>query len=314
MLAVALACACGTTHAQKYPAKQIRLIVPYTPGGPTDILARAVGQALTDAWGQPVIVENRPGASGNVGTAIGVKAPADGYTLNMASISFAVAPVLDGKAGFDPVKDFAPITLLATVNNLLVVHPSLPVKSVRELIAFAKARPAQVTFASGGPGGAQHLAGELFNSMAGIKMTHIPYRGSAPGLTALIGGEVIVGFSDMLISLQHVKSGKLRALAVTGAERSALIPELSTIAESGLPGYAVTAWFGLLAPAGTPPDIIAQINSEVVKSFRTPQMKERLAALGADPVGSTPDQLAAFIKTEMAKWAKVVKAAGIRAE
>jgi tripartite-type tricarboxylate transporter receptor subunit TctC len=312
--ASAIALLAAPALAQKYPAKPIRMIVPYTPGGPTDILARAVGQSLTEAWGQPVIIDNRPGASGNVGTAAAAKSPPDGYTLNLVGIAFSVAPALESKLGYDPVKDFTPIALLASVNNLLVVHPSLPAKSVRELIAFAKARPRQISFASGGPGGAQHLSGELFNSMAGIQMTHIPYKGSAPGLTALIGGEVIVGFSDMLITLPHVKSGRLRALAVTGDTRSGLIPELPTVAEAGLPGYAVTAWFGLLAPAGIAPEIAAQLTAEIVRSFKTAQMKERLAALGADAIAGSPDQFATFLRSEMAKWAQVVKSAGIRGE
>ena len=317
LAALLVCCMCGAQAqpiATGYPAKPIRIIVPYAPGGPTDILARAIGQTLTEAWGQTVIIDNRPGASGNLGTAAAAKAPADGYTLNMVGISFAVAPSLDAKLGFDPIKDFAPITLVATVNNLLVVHPSLPVKSVRELITFAKARPGQVSYASGGVGGAQHLAGELFTSMSGMRMTHIPYKGSAPGLTALIGGEVSVGFTDMLITLPQVKSGRLRALAVTGPERSALIPDLPTIAEAGLPGYSVTAWFGLLAPAAAPPEIIVRINAEIVKSLRTPQLMERLAALGADPVGSTPAAFAAHIRNEIAKWSKVVNAAGLHAE
>ena len=303
-------------HAQtaNYPAKPIRIIVPYAAAGPSDLFARAVGQFLTEAWGQPIIIDNRPGASGNVGTAVAAHAPADGYTLNTVSIAFAVAPALDGKLGYDPVKDLAPLSLLATINNILVVHPGLPVKSVKELIAFAAARPAQVTFASGGAGGAQHLAGELFSSMSNVKLTHIPYKGSAPGLTALIGGETMIGFTDMLITLPHVKSGRLRALAVTGAQRSGLMPELPTIAESGLPGFAVTAWFGLLAPAATPADIITRISAEIVKGFRTPQIKERFAAMGADPVGNTPAEFAAFLKTEMAKWSRLVKSAGIRAE
>ena len=302
------------SFAQPYPSKPIRIIVPYAAGGPSDIFARAVGQLLTEAWGQPVLIDNRPGASGNVGIAVAARSPADGYTLNTVSIAFAVAPALDGKLGYDPVKDLAPIALLATINNLLVVHPALPAKSVKELIAFAAARPGQVTFASGGAGGAQHLAGELFSSMANVKMTHIPYKGSAPGLVALIGGETMIGFTDMLITLPHVKSGKLRALAVTGSQRSGLMRELPTIAESGLPGYSVTAWFGLLAPIATPPDIIARISAEIVKGFRTAQMHERFAAMGADAVGGTPEQFAAFLKAEMAKWAKLVKTAGIRAE
>ena len=261
-----------------------------------------------------MIVDNRPGAGGNLGTIAAAKSPADGYTLNTASIAFAVMPALDARAGFDPLKDFAPVTLIATVNNLQVVHPSLPVKSVRELIALAKSRPGQLTFASGGAGGAQHLAGELFNSMAGVRMTHVPYRGSAPGLVALVGGEVVVGFTDMVISLPHVRAGKLRALAVTGSTRSVLIPELPTIAESGLRGYSFTAWFALLAPAGTPPDIIAHINAAIATGFKNAALRERLAATGADAVAGPPEQLTSFLKAEMAKWAKVVKTAGIRGE
>jgi tripartite-type tricarboxylate transporter receptor subunit TctC len=204
--------------------------------------------------------------------------------------------------------------LLASINNLLVVNPGLPVKSVKELIAFASARPAQVTFASGGAGGAQHLSGELFSNLANVKMTHIPYKGSAPGVTALISGETMIGFADMVITLPHVKSGRLRALAVTGSQRSVLVPELPTIAESGLPGYAVTAWFGLLAPAATPADIVTRISAEIQKGFKTPQMHERFSAMGADPVGNSPEQFAAFLKAEMTKWAKLVKSAGIRGE
>lgn len=312
---LAAAITAGPALAQpRYPAKPIRMIVPYTPGGPTDILARAVGQSLSEAWSQPVVIENRPGASGNLGTALAAKAPPDGYTLGVVAISYSVTPSLDARVGYDPVRDLTPVALFATVNNLLVVHPSLPARSVKELIAFARARPGEVTFASGGPGGAQHLAGELFNSLAGIRMTHIPYKGSAPGLTALIGGEVIVGFTDMLITLPHAKSGKLRALAVTGATRSSLIPELPTVAEAGLQGYAVTAWFGALAPTGTPPEIIAQLNAEIVRALKSPQMKERLAALGADAAAGSAADFAAFLRTEVAKWARVVKAAGIKAE
>jgi len=312
--AVALALTALPALAQKYPSKPIRMIVPYAPGGPTDILARAVAQSMSEAWGQPVIIDNKPGASGNLGTALAAKSPADGYTLATVGISYSVAPALDTKLGYDPLRDLTPVALFASVNNLLVVHPSLPAKSVKELIAFAKSKPGEVTFASGGPGGAQHLAGELFNSLAGIHMTHIPYKGSAPGLTALIGGEVVVGFADMLITLPHVKSGKLRALAVTGATRSGLIPELPTVGEAGLKDYAVTAWFGLLAPAATPAEIVNQLNAETVKSLKTAQMKDRLAALGADAAAGSTADFAAFLKSEMAKWAKVVKSAGIRGD
>jgi tripartite-type tricarboxylate transporter receptor subunit TctC len=313
-LLAAAAFAAPPTFAQPYPSKPIRIIVPYVAGGPSDLFARAVGQLLTEAWSQPAIIDNRPGASGNVGILAAVRSPADGYTLTTVSIAFAVSPAMDGKLGYDPVKDLAPISLLASINNLLVVNPNLPVKSVKELIAFARARPGQVTFASGGAGGAQHLSGELFSNLANVKMTHIPYKGSAPGVTALISGETMIGFADMVITLPHVKSGRLRALAVTGSQRSALVPELPTIAEAGLPGYSVTAWFGLLAPAATPHDIVNRISGEIQKGFKTPQMRERFSAMGADPVGSSPEQFAAFLKTEMTKWAKLVKAAGIRAE
>lgn len=303
-----------TRPAAQYPVKPIRIIVPYAPGGPTDLLARVAGQALADAWGQPFVIDNRPGASGNVGTAFAARQPADGYTLNAVGISFTVSPALDSKLGYDPVRDFAPVTLLATVNNLLSVHPSLPAKNVKQLIALAKARPNELSYASGGSGGAQHLAGELFSSLAGVKMTHVPYKGSAPGLTALMGGEVTIGFGDMTITRPHVQSGRLRALAVTGASRSALLPDLPTIAEAGLAGYAFSTWFGLLAPAGTPAEIIARVNGEIAKALRTPATRERLSALGTEPVGNTQGEFADFIRVEMAKWAKVVKAAGIRGE
>ena len=297
-----------------YPAKPIRMIVPYVPGGPTDILGRSVAQAIGDALGQTVVIDNRPGAAGNVGTLAAARAAPDGYTLNMVAISFAVAPSLDPKIGFDPLRDFAPISLVATVNNMLVVHPSLPVKTVKELIVLARARPGQLTYASGGNGGAQHLAGELFASQAGVKMLHIPYKGSAPGVTALLGGEVIIGFTDTLITLPLVKSGKLRALAVTGPSRSPLVPDVPTMAEAGLPKYAVNVWFGLLAPAGTPAEIVARLGAEVGRHVRSPEMRERLTALGAEPVGNTPEQFSVFLKAEIARWAEVVRTARIRAD
>ena len=297
-----------------YPAKPIRMIVPYVPGGPTDILGRSAAQAISDALGQPVVIDNRPGAAGNVGTVAAARSAPDGYTLNMVAISFAVAPSLDPKVGFDPLRDFAPISLIATVNNMLVVHPSLPVKSVKDLVALARARPGQLTYASGGSGGAQHLAGELFASLAGVKMLHIPYKGSAPGVTALLGGEVMLGFTDTLITLPLVKSGKLRALAVTGPVRSPLVPDVPTMAEAGLPKYAVNVWFGLLAPAGTPGEIVSRLGAEVGRHVRSAEMRDRLTALGAEPVGNTPEQFAAFLRAEIARWAEVVRTARIRAD
>jgi tripartite-type tricarboxylate transporter receptor subunit TctC len=300
--------------AGSYPSKPVRMIVPYVPGGPTDILGRSVAQALAEAFGQPVVIDNRPGAAGNVGTVAAARAAPDGYTLNMVAISFAVAPSIDPKVGYDPLRDFAPISLVATVNNMLVVHPALPVKSVKDLVALARSRPGQLTYASGGSGGAQHLAGELFASLAGVKMMHVPYKGSAPGVTALLGGEVMLGFTDTLITLPLVKAGKLRALAVTGAERSPLMPDVPTMIESGLANYAVNVWFGLLAPAGTPAEIVTRIGGEVGRHVRSPAMRDRLTALGAEPVGNTPDQFAAFLRSEIARWADVVRTARIRAD
>ena len=306
--------AAGTALAQAYPARPIHMIVPYAPGGPTDILGRAVGQQLTEALGQQVIIDNRPGASGNLGTAQAAKLPADGYNFNMVGISFAVSPSLGTRPGYDALRDFAPVSLIAGVNNVLVVHPSLPVKSVKELIALARSKPGELTFASGGRGGAQHLAGELFSSMAHIKMTHVPYRGSAPGLVALMSGEVVVGFADMMITLPHIQSGRLRALAVTGGKRAPQLPDLPTMAEAGVKGYAVTVWFGMLAPAKTPPEIVQRVQAEIARGIRSPAMRQRLTAMGAEPYGSTPDAFAAFLRNEIAKWGKVVKAAGLDKE
>lgn len=313
-LSVAAFLAAGAACAQSYPAKPVRMIVPYAPGGPTDILARAVGQHLTEALGQQVIIDNRPGASGHLGTAQAAKLPADGYNFNMVGISFAIAPSLGARPGYDALHDFAPVSLIAGVNNVLVVHPALPVKSVKDLIALARRKPGELTYASGGRGGAQHLAGELFSSMANVKMTHVPYRGSAPGLTALMGGEVILGFTDMLITLPHIHSGRLRALAVTGGTRAPQLPDLPTMAEAGLTGYAVTVWFGLLAPAKTPPEIVQRVQTEIARSLRSPAMRQRLAAMGAEPYGTTPEAFAAFLRTEIAKWSQVVKAAGLDKE
>lgn len=303
--------AIGPALAQNYPTRPIRVVVPYAPGGPTDILTRAVGQHLTEAWGQQIIIDHRPGNSGHVGTAHAARTPADGYNFNMVGISFSVAPSLGGRTGYDAQRDFAPVSLIAGVNNVMVVHPSLPVKTVKDLIALARRQPGDLTYASGGPGGAQHLAGEYFSHLAKIRMTHVPYKGAAPSVTALISGEVVVGFADMLVSAPHVRSGRLRGLAVTGATRSPALPELPTIAEAGVPGYAVTVWFGMLAPAKTPADIISRVQGEIARGIRTVAVRERLTAMGADPSGNTPEEFAAFLKSEIAKWSQVVKSAGL---
>jgi len=297
-----------------YPVKPIRIIVPYAPGGPTDILARTVGQRLNEAWGQPVVIENRAGAAGMTGTALVAKAPADGYTMATAGITFVTSVTMGMKLGFDPERDFDPVTLLGAVPNIVVVHPSLPVKSMRELIAFGKSRPDQLLYASGGAGGTQHLAGELFKHMTGIKLQHVAYRGSSPSLTAVVSGEVAMGFTDMLITVPHVRSGRLRGLAVTGARRARVIAELPTVSEAGLAGYAVSAWFGLITPAGTPRDIIQRVQTEAARGLKQPETLERLSALGADISASSPEEFGAFMKAEREKWARVIKAAGIRAE
>jgi tripartite-type tricarboxylate transporter receptor subunit TctC len=320
-MAAALALLGGNAQAQvpaggtpAYPVKPIRIIVPYAPGGPTDILARTVGQRLNEAWGQPVVIENRAGAAGMTGTALAAKAPADGYTMATAGITFVTSVTMGMKLGFDPERDFDPVTLLGSVPNIVVVHPSLPVKSIRELIAFGKSRPDQLLYASGGAGGTQHLAGEMFKHMTGIKLQHVAYRGSSPSLTAVVSGEVAMGFTDMLITVPHVRSGRLRGLAVTGARRARVIAELPTVSEAGLAGYAVSAWFGLITPAGTPRDIIQRVQVEAARGLKQPETLERLSALGADISASSPEEFGTFMKAEREKWARVIKAAGIRAE
>jgi tripartite-type tricarboxylate transporter receptor subunit TctC len=298
--------------ADNYPNKPIRLIVPYTPGGGYDILARLLGQKLTERWGRQVVVDNRPGANGNIGAAAAAKSPPDGYTLLMGGIGPNAINAGLYELSFDPVKDFAPVMLAATYQNILVVDPSLPAKSVKDLIALAKSKPGKINYASAGSGSTQHLSGELFKTMAGIDLVHIPYKGSAPGMTALLGGEVSLMFNSTPTTLPHVKTGKLRGLAVTGGKRSPEAPELPTVAEAGVPGYEVTGWYGVLAPAATPKGIVVKLNSELAKILRLPDIKERLKELGVEAGGGTPEQFGDFIKKEIAKWAKVVKESGAR--
>ncbi len=310
------ACVAGTALAQAgYPNKAIRYVVPFPAGGPLDIVARSIGQELSKAWSQPVIVDNRPGAGGNIGADIVAKAPPDGYTILMGAVStHAINVTLYNKLPYDPIKDFAPVTLITSVPNVLVVHPSVPAKNVKELIALAKSRPGQLNFASGSTGSAGHLAGELFNVMAGVDMTHIPYKGAAPAVIDLIAGHVSLMFDNLASALPNIKAGRVRALAVTTLKRSPLLPQLPTISESGLRGFDVSTWFGIFAPGATPPDIVARLNREVVRILHTPEMRERLATQGAEPVGNQPEEFAAFIKTEIPKYAKVVKASGAKAD
>ena len=299
--------------AQAYPAKPIRVLVGFPAGGTSDILARVVAQKLTEAWGQQVVIDNRPGAGGNIATELAAKAVADGYTLLVSPGSTLTSnPAVYSKVPFDPVKDFAPVTIIAGVPNALVVHPSLPVKNVKELIALAKSRPGQLAYASTGAGQSTHLSAELFKLMAGVNLIHVPYKGSAPALTDIVAGQVSVMFDNMPSCLPFIKSGRLRPLAVTSARRSAALPALPTVAEAGLPGFEVTVWFAVLAPAATPREIVNRLNAEIVSALKTPDMRERLAQQGAEPMGNTPEEFAAVIKRDLAKWAKVVRDAGIK--
>ena len=298
----------------QYPGKAVRLVVPYPPGGGTDTLARVLSLRLAEALGQQLVVDNRPGAGANIGVEIAAKAPNDGYTLLMAAISNAISASLYRKLNYDLVRDFAPITLLATTPHILVVHPSLPVKSVKGLIAFAKARPGQLAYSSSGSGTPSHLGGELFDSMAGVKLTHVPYKGGGPSVIALVGGEVSVVFATMPSVISHVRAGKLRGLAVTTTQRSPAMPDLSTVSEAGVPGYEMGSWYGLLAPAGTPKEVVVRLNAEMAKILKLPDVRQRLDALGFEALLSTPEEYGAFTKNEIEKWAKVVKASGARAD
>lgn len=298
---------------QGYPSKSIRMVVPFPPGGPADILSRAIGQKLTESWGQQVVVDNRSGAGGIIGSDIVAKATPDGYTLLMGFVgTHAINPSLYTKIPYDNVKDFEPVSLVATATIILVLHPSVSATSVGELISLAKSKPGELTFGSPGNGTPQHLAGELFNTMAGVKMVHVPFKGAVPAIIDLLGGRILLIFSSAPPALPHVKTGKLRALAVTSAKRSYVAPDLPTISESGLPGYEVINWYGVLAPAGTQKAIVAKLNPEIVKILNMPDVKERLSAVGIETFSSTPAQFAAFIKDETAKWAKVVKFSGAR--
>jgi tripartite-type tricarboxylate transporter receptor subunit TctC len=298
-----------------YPTRPVRFIVPFAPGGSTDTLARTLAQRLSDVLGQQVVVDNRSGGNGNIGTEIVARAAPDGHTIVLGYIAnLGIGPSLYAKLPFDPVKDFAPITLLAVAPNILVAHPSVPVKNVRELVAYAKANPQKVNYASAAVASLGHLAGELLNSSAGIQMQHVPYKGSGQAVIDLLAGQVQVMFSGMSSVMPHLKSGKLRALAVTGAQRSAAVPEVPTIAESGFPGFEATAWYGVLAPAGTPKAIVTRLHDEIVGALKVPEVKERLEMVGFELVGGTPEAFGAYIKSEIKKWAQVVKTAGIKAE
>ena len=306
---------CPALAQTAYPTKPIRIIVAYTPAGTTDILARALGQKFTEAWSQPVLVDNRPGANGNIGTEAAAKAPADGYTLLMGTAAtHGINPSLYPKLQFDAVKDFAPISLTAIVPNIVVVANSLPVKNVQDLITYGKANPGKLAHGSPGIGSTGHLSAELFKTLAGISMTHVAYKGSAPTLQDLMGGQIQVVIDNIPPYLPQVKAGKIRALAVTPSKRSPAAPDLPTLQEAGLKGYDASSWFGLFAPAGTPSEVVAKLAQESQRILNLPDVRERLLALGAQPVGNSPDEFARFVQDEIAKWAGVIRSANIRLE
>lgn len=304
----------GWAFAQAYPSKPVRIIVPFPPGASPDIIARIVGRQLTERWGQQIVVDNRGGAGGNLAVALGAKATPDGYTLTIVSNHFVANPSIFKKVPYDVDKDFAPVILAASNASILVVNPALGVDSVKALIALARANPGKINYSSGGNGSVAHLATELFKSMAGIDIVHVPYKGPADGINALIAGQVALMVPVIPVALPHVKSGRLTALAITSSKHSPILPKLPTVAEAGLAGYEALAWLGILAPADTPKEVIAKINADFARTLQAPDMREQLINLGIDPIGSSPEEFGAFLKAEFNKWAKVVKEAGMRAD
>jgi tripartite-type tricarboxylate transporter receptor subunit TctC len=312
-VAASLAGFAPAAQAQTYPSKPIRIIVPYPAGGTSDILARSIGQKLSESLGQPVVVENKPGANGNVGAEFVARAAPDGYTLLLADIgALAISPSVYPKLPFDPAKDFAPVTMVAYSPHILVVHPSVPAASVKELVALAKSKPGKLNFAISGVGGAPHLAGVDFALRTGIDWTYIPYKGGAQAIADVAGGQADVTLNGMLATYPLVQGGKLKLLAVSSAKRMSAIPEVPTIAESGIPGFETGSWQGVVAPAGTPREIVGKLNAEIGRIVTTPEMRDKLGAQGADVRTNTPDEFSSFIRNEMTKWAKVVKDASVK--
>ncbi|HYC47329.1 MAG TPA: tripartite tricarboxylate transporter substrate binding protein [Burkholderiales bacterium] len=316
LVAVVCAAICASASAATaYPSKAIRFVVPFPPGGPLDIVARVIAQDLNRSWGHPVIVENRPGAGGNIGADFVARAPADGYTILMGAVStHAINVWLYSKLPYDPINDFAPVTLVTSVPNVLVVHPSVPANNPRQLIALARSRPGELNFASGSTGSAGHLAGELFNVRAKVKTVHIPYKGAAPAVTDLMAGHVSFMFDNLASALPRIQSQRVRALAVTTVRRSPFLPQIATLDESGLRGFDIGTWFGIFAPAGTPREALTRLNAELGRILRSPSMKERLATLGAEPMPNTPDAFADMVRTEMAKYREIVRVSGAKAD
>lgn len=315
VIAGLLAFASVTLHAQTFPAKPLRFVVPFAAGGGSDLVARTVGAKLTEALGQPVLIDNRAGAAGMIGTEIAAKSPADGHTLLLGSNGpLGINPGLYAKLPYDAARDFAPVALVTVMPFLVVSHPSLPVKSVRDLVALAKDKPAQLNYGSPGNGSSTHLAFELLKSMSGMQITHVPYKGVAPAATDLISGQVQILTGDLSTLLPHVKGGKMRGLALTSMKRSTLLPDMPTVSESGVKGYDASGWFGVLVPAGTPPAIVERLNAGIVKGVSTPDARARLAALGGDVATGTPEQFAAHLRAEVEKWGKVIRAIGLKAD
>jgi tripartite-type tricarboxylate transporter receptor subunit TctC len=315
LIATAAATVALGAHAQPFPNKPIKIIVPYTAGGTTDLLARTVGAKLTEKFGQPVVVDNRPGANGMIGMDLVAKAPADGYTLGLASPgTHGINQTLYKSMPHDPIKDFAPVSLAVRAPMVLVVNASVPARNVKELVALAKAKPGTLSIASGGSGSSQHLAAEIFKSAAGIDMVHIPYKGGGAAYIDLVGGQVQVMIDAVQQAMPHIKSGKLRAIAVASPQRNPQLPDVPTIAESGVPGYEASAWYGFVAPAGTPKEVVSLLSSEIARILALPDVKQTLAGPGLVPIGSTPEEFAAHIRAETDKYAKVIKSANIKAD
>ena len=310
LVVAAAAISAAPVSAQGYPTKPIELVVPFVAGGTTDKIARLMAQRFTESWSQTVIVNNRPGAGSAIGTSAVAKSAPDGHTLLVTTFAFAANPAL-AKVPFDPIRDFAPITELASLPMMLLVHPSVPAKNLKEFIALAKASAAGPDYASSGPGTSTHLAAEMFNTMAGVRLVHVPYKGNAEVFNALLGGHIKVHFSLVPSGIAHVRAGKLRALAVTTEQRLPYLPDVPTVAESGFPAYEISSWQGVFAPAGTRSEVVSKINSELIGLLKTPAMRERMAREGADPVGSTPQQFSQRVASEVEKWSKVAKAAGL---
>ena len=309
---LALILSSGALYAQEYPAKPIRMVAPFAPGGATDLLARVIGQKMTERFGQSVLIDNRTGAGGNIGAELVAKAAPDGYTLLLGGVPHAISMSLYKKLGYDLTKDLAPVAMIATFPSAIVLHPSLPARSIKDLIGLAKSRPGQLNFGSAGNGSPNHLALELFNAMARVKMTHVPYKGTGQMVVDLVAGQLQLASMGFPAALQNVKAGKLRVIAVTSAARSPLLPDVPTVAETGLPGFDVTSWYGIFGPAALPHDVAAKLNADIGTMAAAPDVKERLAQLGAEPTKMSPDEFGRYVRAEVVRWSKVVKESGAR--